>query len=1012
MRKVKLFSILMLSTSIISANVSGTVYKELPVNGSSKNTYGVKDSNEPGVAGVTVVITDSSGSSETVSTGSDGNWSSTKSAPVRVEFKDWPNYLYSAPDSNNSKTSIQFIDSDSNSVNFGLYNPAEYADSANPKVVTVLNINGSGKAGSSGDAPSIVEWEYNTNTQLYGYDPSKQKTDAKTLETGALWGLAYSKKKDILYSSAVVRRHSGFANGNIGDIYITKNIKSGNNITTSQWTNISSVGSVKRDSGVEYTLPDDTKVENYDIDAYKKVGRVGLGDIDLSPDEKTLYVMDLKNKKVIAIDTKTKAIKNNFAISDPGCNGDYRPWGISTHNNVLYVGVVCSAETSQNRDDLKAYVLKWNGAGFESVLNFPLNYEREPAEGNQKANWHPWIQENNIAYVGDVYAQPILSDIEFDETGAMILGFADRYGLMTGHQNYTTNTNRHDKKIGFSGGDILRACLDNSGWHIEQDATCGGITTDGEPKTAGPGGGEYYLEDAAGPNSNGLQWHHDETALGGLALIQGKDEVMTSAYDPVHPDTGGVLILKNSTGKTQTRKQLYERNSGQDAGPYMGKAGGIGDIEVITTAAPIEIGNRVWDDTNGNGIQDVNENGIAGVTVKLICGGVEKASATTDSNGNYIFSNDSSKNSTSSRIYGISDLVADASNCKIVIPNASNQAPLQGKKASPSEQGNDKQIDSNGVMNGNDDEATINSTDIINNHTFDFGFIKPNKACVGNLVWLDENKNGIVDAGEEGIEGVKVHLLDANGNEVATQNTNANGNYHFCGLEPGDYKIKIDIPNAYTLTARTSKNGEDNDSDINPATNTTSKITLTSGEDDTTWDAGLYKNPVVISSNKICIGNFVWYDSNLNGIQDSDELGVRDITVDLFDENGTKIRTSKTDNNGKYKFCNLEPNKKYKIKIHTPKTYHITLKDKGSDNNKDSDSNSNGVILVDKPATNNMSFDVGIYCDCDDYKVHPKKSSGSALNFIGLLIMMFVTIGLVRKRKTLIPATKKVTIKS
>ncbi|NND00467.1 MAG: hypothetical protein HKN85_09820, partial [Gammaproteobacteria bacterium] len=52
------------------------------------------------------------------------------------------------------------------------------------------------------------------------------------------------------------------------------------------------------------------------------------------------------------------------------------------------------------------------------------------------------------------------------------------------------------------------------------------------------------------------------------------------------------------------------------------------------------IGDRVWSDANGNGIQDAGEAGIAGVTVELFDGsGVSQGTTTTDSDGDYFFTN-------------------------------------------------------------------------------------------------------------------------------------------------------------------------------------------------------------------------------------------------------------------------------------------------------------------------------------------------------------------------------------
>src|SRR5262249_8980564 len=57
-------------------------------------------------------------------------------------------------------------------------------------------------------------------------------------------------------------------------------------------------------------------------------------------------------------------------------------------------------------------------------------------------------------------------------------------------------------------------------------------------------------------------------------------------------------------------------------------------------AATASIGDRVWNDVNGDGMQDANEPGLNGVTVKLFDGGNNLiATAPTSGDGNYTFSN-------------------------------------------------------------------------------------------------------------------------------------------------------------------------------------------------------------------------------------------------------------------------------------------------------------------------------------------------------------------------------------
>lgn len=91
---------------------------------------------------------------------------------------------------------------------------------------------------------------------------------------------------------------------------------------------------------------------------------------------------------------------------------------------------------------------------------------------------------------------------------------------------------------------------------------------------------------------------------------------------------------------------------------------------------------------------------------------------------------------------------------------------------------------------------------------------------LGNLVWYDQNNNGLVDAGESGIAGVTVHLFRAGDDPtmaipLATDVTDAQGFYLFENLPPGRYFVYLPTPPALYLMSSTptdnADNGEDND---------------------------------------------------------------------------------------------------------------------------------------------------------------------------------------------------------
>jgi len=118
---------------------------------------------------------------------------------------------------------------------------------------------------------------------------------------------------------------------------------------------------------------------------------------------------------------------------------------------------------------------------------------------------------------------------------------------------------------------------------------------------------------------------------------------------------------------------------------------------------------------------------------------------------------------------------------------------------------------------------------------------------VGDLVWLDANKNGIQDTGEAGIADVTVELWNADGYLVGTQVTDANGHYLFDSLPMSSYYVKFYLPAGYTWTS-TDAGDDTKDSDANPASSSSATAQasgfasiMTEASSDLTHDAGLVK---------------------------------------------------------------------------------------------------------------------------------------------------------------------------
>src|SRR5258706_200083 len=154
---------------------------------------------------------------------------------------------------------------------------------------------------------------------------------------------------------------------------------------------------------------------------------------------------------------------------------------------------------------------------------------------------------------------------------------------------------------------------------------------------------------------------------------------------------------------------------------------------------------------------------------------------------------------------------------------------------------------------------------------------------------------------ELGISGAAVQAIGPSGTLNTT--TDSNGAYHFTNLTPGTYAVTFTTPAGYAA-ASPALQGGDTTLDSN---GTSTSVTLISGQDDKTIDSGFYK----LAS----FGDFVWNDTNANGIQDAGELGISGAAVQAIGPSGTLNTT--TDSNGAYHFNRKSP-RPYSVTLPTP----------------------------------------------------------------------------------------------
>ncbi|NLE60457.1 MAG: beta-propeller fold lactonase family protein, partial [Planctomycetes bacterium] len=123
------------------------------------------------------------------------------------------------------------------------------------------------------------------------------------------------------------------------------------------------------------------------------------------------------------------------------------------------------------------------------------------------------------------------------------------------------------------------------------------------------------------------------------------------------------------------------------------------------------------------------------------------------------------------------------------------------------------------------------------------GTAMPVPASLGDLVWLDDDADGIQDGGEPGVANVPVRLYSPFGTLLRVTATGADGRYLFADLPPGDYCVEFARPGGYVFSPLNGGADDALDSDADPDTGRAACTNLEAGEIDLTWDAGLHYPP-------------------------------------------------------------------------------------------------------------------------------------------------------------------------
>lgn len=626
---------------------------------SDYNNNGIQESSENGIPGLEVRLYDDAKQLHaSTTTKTNGIWAVDSLNPgqkLRVEYQIPPG-LFDANPGTENKTRTQMASVGSCNVNLGIYQLRSLID-PNPWMVTTCFAKGDASKPSSPsfNEPTIVANLYFTSEGGPRTGPNGNYYLASAGETGSVWGMCFQKESRKLFSGAFLKRNASLGPGGLGAIYLTDlnnflpnpPVQPGFRYfgNTGILINLDSFGIQTGDESILFRNLPLTKFDaSHDSISFDKIGKWGLGDLDLNDAGDTLFVVNLYNRSLISIAIGNPIVLpitadriQEISIPEPGCknSSDWRPWGLKYKDGVIYIGGVCSAETSGNSDDLRAVVYAFSNGIFSQVVDIELNYTKGFLDGNYCSTFRPWNHDFYYYHITrDIVCGPVpvLSDIEFDSEDNMIISLGDRYGYQSGGRDYGTNTKDGVRYITFAGGDNLKLFKLKNEYLLERNATSGYYTTLGFNNKQGVCGGEFYFQDGF--------YSHQESALGALASHPSYNTIVATLMDPANIWSNGWSQLDNSLG---TKKVNYNIFTGENG--TFGKAAGLGDIELlIGSSTPkgigVSIGNYIWNDRDLDGIQDPGEPPLGNVPILLFDQNDVLLSQTlSDSNGLYHFLN-------------------------------------------------------------------------------------------------------------------------------------------------------------------------------------------------------------------------------------------------------------------------------------------------------------------------------------------------------------------------------------